>query len=193
MSNIHSAVDAAPLERIFRRTSFDKTSTMQKYLIALLLMAGSACAQQLPVIHSVSFKKDTFNIVDFGAKADGVQLNTSAIGEAITACNKKGGGTVLIPAGFWLTGAFNLQSNVNLHISAGAVVQFSSNTNDYPLVKTNWEGVEAIRAHSPIYGADLENIAITGKGIIDGAGQVWRPVKKSKLTASTRWQFHKML
>ena len=75
-----------------------------------------------------------------------------------------------------------LKDHVNLHVAAGAVLQFSDNPDDYPLIKTNWEGLDAIRAQAPIYGVDLENIAITGKGILDGAGQAWRPVKKNKLT-----------
>ncbi len=160
---------------------------MKKYLIGLLFIAGNVCAQRLPVVESVSFKKDTFNIADFGARPDGISLSHPAIQKAIDACHKKGGGTVLIPKGFWLTGPIQLRSNVNLHVSQGAVLQFSDDTEVYPLIKTNWEGLDAIRAHSPIYGADLENIAITGKGVLDGAGQAWRPVKKSKLT-SGQWK-----
>ena len=136
---------------------------------------------ELPTIEEVSFKKDTFNIIDFGAKP-GITLNTKPIEQAITKCHESGGGTVLIPKGFWLTGPLMLKNNVNLHVAAGAVLQFSDNSDDYPLVKTNWEGLDAIRAHSPISGVDLENIGITGKGILDGAGQAWRPVKKSKLS-----------
>lgn len=157
---------------------------MKKYLIALLFISKTAWSQQLPVVESVSIKKDTFSIVPYGAIADGMTLNTRAIGEAINKCHQSGGGTVLIPKGFWLTGPIQLKSNVNLHIAEGAVLQFSDKPDDYPLVKTSWEGLESIRAHSPIYAVDVENIAITGKGILDGAGQVWRPVKKNKLTAA---------
>jgi DNA sulfur modification protein DndE len=67
------------------------------------------------------------------------------------------------------------------------VVQFSDNPDDFPLIRTNWEGLDAIRVQSPVYAKDAENIAITGGGILDGAGGAWRPVKKSKLTAS-EWQ-----
>lgn len=151
---------------------------------ALLLIASLICeGQQLPEIQQVSINKaNTFNIKDFGAKADGHTVNTNAIQDAMAACTKAGGGTVLVPKGFWITGPIKLNSNINLHISEGAVLQFSSNTDHYPLVKTNWEGLDAIRAHSPIYAVDAENISITGKGILDGAGQAWRPVKKNKVT-----------
>ena len=143
---------------------------------------GGKYVYELPKVMEVSFKKDTFDIRKYGAKADGITLNSKAIQQAIDACSQSGGGTVLVPNGFWLTGPLALKSNVNLHIAKAAVVQFSNNTNDYPLVKTNWEGLDAIRAHSPIYAVDAENIAITGEGILDGAGEAWRPVKKSKLT-----------
>jgi DNA sulfur modification protein DndE len=62
-------------------------------------------------------------------------------------------------------------------------LQFSNKPKDYPLIRTNWEGVDAIRAQSPISAKGQRNIAITGSGIIDGAGEAWRPVKKGKLTA----------
>lgn len=137
---------------------------------------------ELPVVMEVAFRKDTFNILNYDAKADAITLNTRAIQAAIDACSTKGGGTILIPKGLWLTGPLLLKSNVNLHIAGGAVLQFSENSNDYPLVKTNWEGVDAIRAHSPLYAVNAENIAITGSGILDGAGHAWRPVKKSKMT-----------
>jgi DNA sulfur modification protein DndE len=149
---------------------------------------GGKYVYELPKVMEVSFKKDTFNILKYGAKADGITLNTKPIQDAIDACSQSGGGTVLIPKVFWLTGPIVLKSNVNLHVVKAAVIQFSNNPDDYPLVKTNWEGLDAIRAHSPIYATDVSNIAITGEGIFDGAGEAWRPVKKSKLTPP-EWEY----
>ena len=137
---------------------------------------------ELPKVLVPVFKKDTFNILSYGAKSDGVQLNSPAINKAIDDCSAKGGGTVLIPDGFWLSGPIVLKSNVNLHISKGALLQFSDNYDDYPVVKTSWEGLDAVRCQSPISATNVTNIAITGGGIVDGAGQVWRSVKKDKLT-----------
>ncbi len=151
-----------------------------QYLIPLSV--GGKYVYELPKVMEVSFKKDTFNIVAYGAKPDGITLNSKAIQQAIEVCSQSGGGTVLIPKGFWLTGPITLKSNVNLHLAKNSVLQFSNNTGDYQLVKTNWEGLEAIRCESPIYAKDVENIAITGAGILDGAGEAWRPVKKSKVT-----------
>lgn len=141
----------------------------------------------LPVVQQPSFRKDTFNIISYGAKNDGLILNSAAINKAIVACAEKGGGTVLIPEGFWLSGPITLKSNINLHLAKGALLQFSDNYKDYPLVKTTWEGLDAIRCQSLVSATDAVNIAITGGGIIDGAGQAWRSVKKEKLTDS-QWQ-----
>ena len=138
---------------------------------------------ELPLVSTTVFKKDTFNIISYGAVSSSNTLNTGAIQQAIDMASKQGGGMVLVPSGFWLTGPIKLLSNVNLHISSGAVLQFSNKPKDYPLIRTNWEGVDAIRAQSPISAKGQRNIAITGSGIIDGAGEAWRPVKKGKLTA----------
>src|SRR5690606_21072937 len=123
-------------------------------------------------------------IKDFGAVADGKTVNTKAIADAIEAASSKGGGEVIIPRGIWLTGPIVLKSNINLHTEHGALVIFTKNFDDYPLVKTSFEGLNTYRCQSPISGRDLENVAITGHGVFDGSGDAWRPVKKSKLTSS---------
>lgn len=138
-------------------------------------------AYELPQIYQPVFRKDTFRIETYGAKADGQTLNSTAINKAITTCSEAGGGTVLVPSGLWLTGPIVLKNNVNLHLQRGALLQFSDRKSDYPLVKTTWEGLDAIRCQAPISATDVHDIAITGEGFIDGAGDGWRAVKKSKL------------
>ncbi len=142
---------------------------------------------KMPVVVAPKFKKDTTNIKKFGAVPDGNTLNTKAINNAIDAANKKGGGVVLVPAGLWLTGPVVLKSNVNLHLAAGATLLFTDDKSQYPLVKANYEGLPQMRNQSPISATGVSNIAITGKGIIDGNGDVWRAVKSDKLTAS-QWK-----
>src|SRR4249920_3215621 len=87
-------------------------------LLVIVMFSKKGNAQyswnNLPVVKSAVFKPDTFNITKFGAKADGIQLNTSSINNAIIACNKNGGGVVLVPTGLWLTGPVEMNSNVNL-------------------------------------------------------------------------------
>lgn len=160
-----------------------------KRILALAIAAlsfGNLYAQyswnKLPTAIEPSFKKDTFNVLKFGAKADGVTLNTKSFNEAINVCSKKGGGIVFVPAGLWYTGPITLKSNVNLHLAKSAVILFSDNFDDYPLVEGNWEGKVQARNQSPISGENLENIAITGFGIIDGNGEGWRMIGKDRLT-----------
>ena len=148
------------------------------------LLAG---AQKLPVIQKTSFRKDTVNILKSGAKADGVTLNTKAINDAIDGLSRKGGGVIVVPEGLWLTGPIELKSNINLHLKKNALLQFSSDFNQYKLVEGNWEGLPQMRNQSPISATGATNIAITGFGIIDGAGEAWRMVKKDKLTES-QWK-----
>ncbi len=161
--------------------------------LVFIMILGSHCmltaAQnwKLPVVKTPVFKKDTISIQKYGAKSDGLFLNTKIINDAITACNKKGGGVVLVPQGLWLTGPLVLQSNVNLHLAQGATLLFTTDKTQYKLVKGNWEGIPQMRNQSPISADNASNIAITGKGIIDGNGDVWRAVKREKLN-ETQWK-----
>ena len=151
-------------------------------LFSALLVGLSLNAQQLPPVKATSFKKDTFNIVKFGAKSDPFVLNTKSINAAIDACSQKGGGVVLVPGGFWITGPIVIKSNVNLHINRDAIIQFTDDFSQYQLYEGNWEGIKAVRNQSPLSATNAENIAITGSGVIDGNGDSWRMVKKGKLT-----------
>lgn len=141
----------------------------------------------MPKVVEPTFPDNAVSITDFGAVGDGQTMNTKAIADAINAVSEKGGGTVNIPRGVWLTGPIILKSNINIHTDAGALVIFSKNKDLYPLIETSFEGLKTVRCLSPIYGKDLENIAFTGEGIFDGSGDAWRPVKKSKLT-SGQWK-----
>lgn len=158
-------------------------------ILALLAITSSTFSQQwkLPVVLAPKFKKDTVNIVKFGAVPDGYTLNTKSINGAIDALHKRGGGVVLISAGLWLSGPVTIKSNINLHLANGATLLFTDDQNEYPLIKGNWEGLPQMRNQSPISATGATNIAITGKGIIDGNGDGWRAVKKDKLTDS-QWK-----
>ncbi|MDE5715908.1 MAG: glycoside hydrolase family 28 protein [Anaeroplasmataceae bacterium] len=129
------------------------------------------------------FREKIFNILDFGAKSNLDFNNKSAIQNAIDTCSNSGGGIVLIPNGYFLTGPIQLKSNVNLHLSDNAFLQFLKSKEEYPLIWTDYEGQKRIRAVSPISADSQVNIAITGKGVIDGNGALWRGIKKFKLTS----------
>jgi len=136
----------------------------------------------LPKAELPSFKADTFNIIKYGAKADGLSLNTQSINAAIIDCSTKGGGVVLIPPGIWITGPIVLKNNVNLHISRSALLQFTADKSQYKLVQGNFEGHKAVRNESPISGESLTNIGITGEGVIDAHGEAWRAMGKDRVT-----------
>ncbi len=126
-----------------------------------------------------------FLITDYGAIGDGQTLNTLSIEKAFRACAAAGGGRVVVPAGLWLTGPIALQSHTEFRLERGALVLFTRDHGQYPLIRR--PGSNNYIVASPMYGFDLEDIAITGEGIMDGGGDSWRPVKKIKTTAA-QWK-----
>ena len=142
---------------------------------------------QMPEVSAPVIPAYTVNLKKFGAVGDGVTLNTKAFEKAIAALEKKGGGHLVVPAGVWLTGPIVLKSNIDLHLEVGAVIQFSGDESLYPVIKTSFEGLDTRRCQSPLSANGAENISITGKGVIDGNGQFWRPVKKGKMTEN-QWK-----
>ncbi|MFA9389874.1 MAG: glycoside hydrolase family 28 protein [Prolixibacteraceae bacterium] len=142
---------------------------------------------EMNIVQEPTIPNYSVTLTDFGAVSGGQVINTQAFADAIAAVSNKGGGRVLIPAGIWLTGPILLKSNLDLHAEAGALILFSDNKDLYPLIETNFEGLITWRCLSPIYGNNLENVAFTGSGVWDGAGDAWRMVKRSKLTES-QWK-----
>ncbi|MFZ0561330.1 MAG: glycoside hydrolase family 28 protein [Terriglobales bacterium] len=115
-----------------------------------------------------AFPNRDFEISNYGAVGDNRTDCTDAFTEAIAACQASGGGRVLVTPGQYISGAITLKSNVNLHIAQGATIHFSRDSKKYPLVFTRWEGTELMNYSPFIYAFEQENIAITGKGTIDG-------------------------
>jgi len=173
-------------------------------LLAVALISASAYSQivhktdkvndlysgiefQMPRVQEPIIPANTVSITDFGAQTGGQFLCTQAFADAISAVSKKGGGRVIVPHGIWLTGPITLISNLEIHTETGSLIVFSTDKSLYPLVETNFEGFDTWRCTSPVNGRNLENIAITGQGIIDGSGEAWRSVKREKLTES-QWK-----
>ncbi|MBL0025457.1 MAG: GDSL family lipase [Saprospiraceae bacterium] len=181
--NTHfSPFGAKMIAAAFCKLLVDKGHPLRQYLIKSAF--PNKYQYEVPLVYEPYFRKDTFDITRYGAKSDASFINTSAITNAIDIANAAGGGTVFIPSGLWITGPIILKSNVNLHLDQGALLQFIDDRSHYPIVETTWEGQKAFRCQAPIWSVGQSNIAITGKGIIDGSGQLWKSVKKSKLTDS---------
>ncbi|MCF4101067.1 glycoside hydrolase family 28 protein [Gillisia sp. M10.2A] len=115
------------------------------------------------------FQDRTFNVMDYGAKADAEFNNSEAFKKAIAACNESGGGKVLVPSGKYLTGPIHLKSNVNFHVEEGAEILFTKDKSAYlPMVHTSYEGMELMNYSPLIYAYGQKNIAVTGKGVFNG-------------------------
>ena len=131
--------------------------------------AWSQVPQILKRIKRPVFPKRDFQLTSYGAIGDGKGDCTNAFREAIAACHNAGGGRVVVAPGNYLTGPIHLQSNVNLHVTSGATIRFSQDSQKYlPLVFTRWEGMELMNYSPFIYAFEQENIALTGQGILDG-------------------------
>ena len=127
-----------------------------------------------------TFPEKDFLITQYGAVGDGETDCTESFSRAIAACHEAGGGRVVVPEGVYLTGAIHLKSNVNLHVTKDATILFSKDLKKYlPIVYTRFEGVECMNYSPFIYAYEQENIAITGRGTLDGnAGDdTWWPWK----------------
>ena len=123
----------------------------------------------LAAIKAPIFPGKNFSVIKYGAKGDGITDCTQAFKDAIEACNKAGGGKVVVPKGVFLSGAIHLKSNVNLYISEKATIKFYTEPGKYlPVVFTRFESVECYNYSPLIYAYGQENIAVTGKGLLDG-------------------------
>ena len=131
------------------------------FLLNVAVRAGTGTSPPLPQIP----RDKTFSITDYGAVADGKTLSTDAIVKAIAACKSAGGGSVIVPAGRFLTGPFDLVSKMNLHLDDGATLLMTDDFDAYPIANNR-------RRHG-ITASKLTDLAITGKGTIDGQGEKW--------------------
>jgi polygalacturonase len=108
-----------------------------------------------------------YNILDFGAVANGKQLNTASIQAAIDQAHADGGGRVVVPAGRFLSGSILLKSGVELHLAKKAVLLGSTNPDDYAKLHEHWGiGYKAL-----VMAKEADHIAISGKGTLDGQGR----------------------
>ena len=121
------------------------------------------------------FPEKDFPITKYGAKPGDVKATTAAFAKAMAACNKAGGGRVVVPAGEWLTGPVHFLSYCNLYLSEGARLVFDDDLSlYYPAVQASWEGAECMNISPLLYAFECENIAISGPGTLAPEMDFWR-------------------
>lgn len=163
------------------------------FLTALMMGAALSLSAQskydkyyvdLPIeiehVQDIRFPSTSLNIAQFGAVPDGKTLCTDAFEAAIKALSEQGGGHVIVPKGVWKTGPIVLRSNIDLHLSKGATILFSENKELY-VQKNDSLRDGSKKCNALIRASKCENVGITGKGVIDGQGFIWRPIKEKKV------------
>ena len=144
---------------------------MKKVLAFAALLVASAF---MAVAQEKARIPDYFlSVKDFGAVADGVTSNTTAFTKAINALAKKGGGHLIVPEGLYLTGPLSLKDRMDLHLEKGAVILLSPDKAEH---------VKDGKVQAGISASKRKDVSISGEGVIDGNGQWWRPVKRSKVS-----------
>lgn len=178
-----------------------------KFKLALLFLISFHCFAQnnsfpsdkvdqiINRIQLPKFPSYKILVTKLGAKGDSISDSKPAFDKAMALCKKNNGGTIIVPKGIYtINGPIHFVSNVNLHLEAGAKIRFGSNPKDYPLVLTSWEGTMIYNYSPMIYANTVENIAITGNGIIDGEAKntwiKWKSLEK-KDQLLTREMNHK--
>jgi polygalacturonase len=177
-------------------------NSRRKFLTTTGLGLGGIIGVQASEMHAGSFVKSSdttayTNVLKHNVVGDGKAKNATHINELINKLHSEGGGTIHFPSGNYLTGAIHLKSNITLHLDAGATLLFSTDFDDYlPMVKSRWQGQEVINFSPLIYAYQAENVAITGRGTLNGNGKAWwdyviglRNEEKERGTvSSSKWQ-----
>ena len=181
---------------------------MKKILISLLAIFGMATTvsaieakdyskyyQNLPVQMQQptlpSIPDNHVSILECGGNGDGQAMNTQAFAKAISKLSKMGGGHLNVPAGIYLTGLISLKDNIDLHLEKNAIIVLSEDKNDHIKIDEK-TGQKENRATPAINASKRKNISITGEGTIDGNGEWWRPVKRSKVS-DVEWNRFKQM
>ncbi|MDO5581103.1 MAG: glycosyl hydrolase family 28 protein [Planctomycetia bacterium] len=149
----------------------DRSCTRLFFLCFLLSVSSFAAAQN-------------FNVRDYGGIGDGKAKETAAIQKAVDACTAAGGGTVIVPAGKWISGSIYLKNNVDFYIQAGALILGSPDKEDYNAVDVcpqNYASIKESTAGAHLFLAiEQSNITLRGPGKIDGNGLIFTCDKNGK-------------
>lgn len=148
---------------------------MEKKLFIFFLSYLFAGSQLFPVCAAGNAPRGVYDPFDFGAKGDGIALDTKSIQAAIEKCHEDGGGKVYLHNGVFVSGTLYMKSNVTLYIEGGATLRGSDKTEDFPVIPSKYPSYtgDMVTNKMLIYGEDLRNITICGRGTIDGRGDDW--------------------
>jgi polygalacturonase len=170
-------------ENSVRREFIKRFATATTLVVpAITYSWETASASQKPSSLSSPF----FNVADFGAIGDGKTVCTGAIQKAVDECARAGGGRVVFPAGQYLTGPLFLKSNVHVEVMPGAVLSGITDFEKVPAVAGRFEGIDRTVYAAMFTGLDLENVSITGRGVLDGRGDAWW--KAFRVVTELRWK-----
>jgi polygalacturonase len=169
--------------------SYVKTMRPTLFAFAALIALAVAPVAKAQIEPTHGF----YNVITVGASPDGQIMCTEAIRKAIDTAASGGGGTVYFPSGTYLTGPIRLQNHITLYLDTGATIKFSTNFDDYlPMVASRWEGI-TVTNFSPLISAyQAKDVAIVGRGALDGQGQVWwdflHKLRANKDLPRSKWQ-----
>ena len=135
--------------------------------VILLLLALQAAGVQ------PAARNATYVITSSGAVGDAQTSNTTKIQALIDKAASQGGGTIVVPRGTFLTGALFFKQGVNLRIEEGGVLKGSANPEDYPQVKTRWEGTDREWTAALLNFTNMTDVDVSGAGTVDGSGDEW--------------------
>ncbi len=147
-------------------------------VIFIFLLSAGLCADAA-----------TYNVRKYGAKGNGKHLDTAAIQKAVDACSVSGGGTVLVPAGTYLSATIELRDNVNFHLEKGATILGTTDYKAYRNLDPFTEGLGIDVGAALIVAVDAKNVSLTGDGVIDGQGSALkeRHIKEDTRPEGQRW------
>ena len=137
--------------------------------------------KEFPLPERPEIPQNEINILDFGVKNDGICKNTQAIENAIDKLSASGGGKLIFPEGKYLTGPIVFKDNIELHLKEGAEILFSTDFEDFMPPRYMQRGGVRCYAVSPLlYSYKVKNIAVTGKGTLNGNGHFWWPMQQNQ-------------
>lgn len=123
---------------------------------------------------------EILNLASEGGVADGTFDNSAIFRRALESLRDAGGGTLAVPPGIWRTGPLELYSQTTLHLEEGSVISFIAEPERYQPVQTRWEGIECFAMHPCLFSAGQHDVAVTGKGRLDGNGKTWWDTLRAK-------------